>query len=119
MKLVVLINILCPMSAGHYRSKIEHGKSKKVGCQVHFTISQLYCAPTMARIYRQGRISDHIKHGPALAPGTANRFSFQGRFSPELLQWVDKKVRLLGERGSLSVNKLGSNGQVSTSGPDV
>jgi hypothetical protein len=41
------------------------------------------------------------------------------KISTELLHWVDEKVRLLGERGSLSVNKLGSNGQVSISGPGV
>jgi len=76
--------------AGHYRSKVEHGESKKVGCKVHFTVKELYCALTMARIYRQGRLSEHIKHGPSLAPGTANRFSLQGRYSAELLQWVDE-----------------------------
>jgi len=55
----------------------------------------------MARFYRQGRLSEHIKHGPGLAPEIANRFSLQSRFSPELLQWVDEKVQLLGEPGSL------------------
>jgi len=60
----------------------------------------------MARIYRQGRLSEHIKHGPALAAGIANRFSLQGRYSPELLQWVDEKVQFLGEWDSLVLYDL-------------
>jgi len=51
------------------RSKVEHSESKQEsGVQIQFTVAKLYCAPSMARIY-QGRLSEHIKHGPALAPG--------------------------------------------------
>jgi len=82
------------VGAGRNRGKTEHGESKKVGCKVHYTSTRMYCAPSLARIYRKGRASEHIKHGPALPPGDASRLSLQGRYSQDLLEWIDNQVNL-------------------------
>lgn len=89
----------------------------KVGCSVNFTVQQLYCAPELARIHRRGRLSDHVNHGAALPAGSDPRLMRQGRFSKDLLDFVDRRLMqgvlplaILREHQEFICGKLGSDG---------